>query len=479
MPSIAVLPFVNLSSDKEQEYFSDGVTEELLDALARVKGLKVAGRTWSFQFKGKNQDLRTIGERLGVDNIVEGSVRKQGNRVRITAQLVKAADGFHLWSHTFEGDLTNVFDLQEKISRSITDELTVVLQGPQQSRLVSVATKNPEAYALYLQATAIFNRREGARFPDGIAQLEQALRLDPDYARAWSRLGTLWVLTPIYRPGDFNSALAAAEKAAARAIELDPSLAEPHAVLGLAFGSRRRFEESRVAYLRALELDPSDVTTNFWYAATLVCEGYVRQANQLLDKVLTIDPLYANALNWRGVNAFAEGDLDLAERLGRRARDAGLAHVGMLLSYIAEARGQRQQAVELMIEGLTPLAYDLPPGAVEAMTRGASGDVESRNRALALIKSYLATAPPVVSGAAPYMLLRLGRPGEGLDVLARAPTGNDALAMPTLWLPAGRDARRLPEFSEAARRMGLMDVWEQVGPPDMCQRVQPGKYVCQ
>src|SRR5262249_23637650 len=161
------------------------ITEELLDALARVKGLKVAGRTSSFHFKGKNEDLRTIGETLGVENLVEGSVRKQGNRVRITAQLIQVTDGMHRWSRTFDGDLTNVFDVQESIARAITEELKVVLQGDGTGRLVPVATSNPEAYALYLQATAIFNRRDGARFPDAIGQLEQALRLDPGYARGW------------------------------------------------------------------------------------------------------------------------------------------------------------------------------------------------------------------------------------------------------------------------------------------------------
>ena len=477
-PSIAVLPFVNLSSDKEQEYFSDGITEELLDALARVKGLKVAGRTSSFAFKGKNENLRTIGETLGVDNLVEGSVRKQGNRVRITAQLIQVSDGFHRWSRTFDGDLTDVFDLQEKIARAITDELKVVLQGDQQNRLVPVATINPEAYTLYLQATAIFNRRDGARFPDAIAQIEQALRLDPGYARGWSRLATLWILTPIYRPGDTNSSLAAAEKAAHRAIELDSSLGEPHAVLGLTFVQRRQLLEAEPAYRRALELDPDDVTANFWFATTLVSEGYLQRANRILDKVLTIDPMYPNGLNWRGITAFGQGDLDLAERLARRSRDAGLAHAGLALSYVAEARGQREEAISQLTSGLSALSLDLPQGFAEATARGALGDVQARDRALGLIRSYLATRPAVISGPVPYALMLLGRPGEALEILERGPTGNDSLAFPTMWLPAGRATRTLPRFSEAARRVGLTPVWEREGPPDLCQRVEPGKYVC-
>ena len=477
-PSIAVLPFVNLSSDREQEYFSDGITEELVDALARVKGLKVAGRASSFHFKGKNDDLRTIGETLGVTSIVEGSVRKQGNQVRITAQLIKVADGFHLWSRTYDGDLANVFDLQEKIARAITSELRVVLQGDQQTRLVPVATRNPEAYALYLQATAIFNRRDLVRFPDGIAEIEQALRLDPGYARGWSRLATLLVLPPTHQPADAESVLAAADRAAHRAIELDPSLAEPHAVLGLAASSQRRFLQADAAYRRALEIDPDDVTTNFWSATNLIVEGYVRRGNDHLDRALAADPMYPNALNWRSLTALVDGDLDLAERLSRRARDAGLAYVGITLSYIAELRGRPQEAVARLIEGFATSGADVSDVPSETIARGVLGDVQARDQALAMLDRYLANHPAVVSGTVPYALMRLGRPGEALEVLARGPTANDGLPLPTLWLSFGRDARTLPGFSDAARRIGLVDVWEREGAPDMCRRVEPGKYTC-
>ena len=148
--SIAVLPFTDLSPGKDQEYFSDGMAEELLNALAKVKDLKVAGRTSSFSFKGKNEDLRGIGKALGVTTILEGSVRKQGDKVRITAQLIQTDDGFHLWSESYDGDLKDVFELQERIARAITDALKIVLVGEQQQRLVPVATSDPEAYALFL-----------------------------------------------------------------------------------------------------------------------------------------------------------------------------------------------------------------------------------------------------------------------------------------------------------------------------------------
>ncbi len=477
-PSIAVLPFVNLSSDKEQEFFSDGISEEILDALARVKGLKVAGRTSSFHFKGKNEDLRTIGETLGVSNLLEGSVRKQGNRVRITAQLIQASDGFHLWSNSFEGDLTDVFDLQERIARAITEELKVVLQGDQRTRLVPVATNNPEAYALYLQATSIFNRREGAHFREAIGQLQKALRLDPGYARAWSRLATLQVLLPIYEVGEYDTALAAAEEAARHAIALDPSLGEPHAVLGLVYETRRRFLEGKEAFQRALELDPDDVTANFWFATTRVGHGYLREGDQLLDRVLAIDPMLPNASLWRGVGALNEGDLAGAERLFQRAQDLGLAHVGIGLSSLAEARGQTEEAVRQMTRALQALGSELPGGSSETLARGIYGDAQARAKALALIDKYLATRPAVVVGAVPYALIRLGQPARGLQLLEAAPTGNDSLAFPLLWGPQGRAARTSAAFAEFARRTGLVDVWEHDGAPDLCQRVGPRAYVC-
>jgi TolB-like protein/tRNA A-37 threonylcarbamoyl transferase component Bud32 len=477
-PSIAVLPFVNLSSDKEQEYFSDGIAEELLDALARVKGLKVAGRTSSFHFKGKNEDLRTIGETLGVANLLEGSVRKQGNRVRITAQLIQVADGFHLWSKTFEGDLTDVFELQERIARAITEELKVVLQGEQRTRLVPVATVNPEAYALYLQATAIFNRRDGKRIRDGIGQLEKAVRLDPDYARAWSRLAALQVLLPIYATGEFDSALAAADQAAHRAIALDRSLAEPHAVLGLLYRNRRRWLEAREAFRRALELDPDDVTANFWFATGLMEEGYAREGSQVLDKVLAIDPIQPNALNWRGIAAVHAGDLDLAERQMLRAQDLGLAHAGFGLSLLADARGRPDEAARQMTQALDALGAGLPSGSAEIVARGAFGHLQARDKALALLEGYLATRPAVVAGAAPYALLRLGRTRRALEVLQGGLTTNDSITFLALWGSEGRAARTSSAFPEFARRVGLVDLWEREGAPDLCSRAGPRDYAC-
>ena len=236
--SIAVLPFIDLSAARDQEYFSDGISEEILNALVKLKDLKVPGRTSSFSFKGRNVDLREIGRTLAVAHVLEGSVRKQGDRVRITAQLIRTDNGYHLWSENYDGDLSDVFELQERIARAITRELDVILHGEQ--RLVPVATSDPEAYRLYLQANDIFNRRDMAHMAQAIELLQQAVARDPGFARAHARLAAAYAIQPNYSPEAADTALANVTAAADRASTLDPTLGEPHSAKALC-GSRRRW----------------------------------------------------------------------------------------------------------------------------------------------------------------------------------------------------------------------------------------------
>jgi tetratricopeptide (TPR) repeat protein len=213
--------------------------------------------------------LRTIGKALGVANILEGSVRKQADRVRITAQLVRTDDDFRVWTQSYDGDLSDVFALQERIARAITDKLEVTLQGDQQKTIVPVATSSPEAHELYLQASGVFSRRDGAHFPEAIAQLERALELDPQFARAHARLAALLSVATNYAKYDFDASMAGAEDHASRATALDPTLAEPYAARGQALLRQRRFAESLDALEHAVAVDPADETAMFWYAPPL------------------------------------------------------------------------------------------------------------------------------------------------------------------------------------------------------------------
>ena len=476
--SIAVLAFTDLSPKHDQEYFSDGVAEEILNALAQVKDLKVAGRSSSFHYKGRNEDIRTIGKALGVAHVLEGSVRSQGNRVRITAQLIRSADNFHVWSHAYDGELTDVFELQERIARAITEELQVALQGKQKTRLVKVTTASPEAYALYLQASDIFNRRDGKRLPDAIAQLEQAVKLDPSFARAHSRLAVVNGISAIYRPDDAEALYTAARREAQKAIALDGTLAEPYAALGRIFGDQRRYIDEREAFTRALALDANDTNALFWYATSLIEVGYTRQGAQVLDRVLKIDPLLPNALGWRGAAYFYAGDVGQAERLMQLARDTGLAHAGLQLSMVAAKRGDRNEAARQLADGFRALDTGMSAGAPEILAAGVHGDAAARTRALALIDDYLANKPARISGAVPHVLIKLGKPALALRLVQDRPTANDSMSFPLLWSPFGRDARRLPAFTEFTKRSGLTRLWDAYGAPDLCRRTGAGEYAC-
>jgi len=475
--SIAVLAFADLSADRSNEYFADGIAEEILNALAQVKDLKVAGRTSSFYFKGKNEQLSVIGGILGVAHILEGAVRRQGDRVRITALLIQVKDGFHLWSKTYDGDIRDVFDLQESIARAITDELKVVLGSGQQERLVPVSTRNPQAYALYLQATSIFNRRDGARFRQGIAQLEEAIALDPGFARAHARLAALYSISAEYGQIDFLLAEAATRKHADRAMALDPTLAEPHAALAKALGARRMYAPERESFERALALDATDITTNFWFGTTLFTTGYLRLGNASIDRALERDPMLPAALLWRGMGYSEMGDQDSAERLLTRAAEAGLVFADMGLSEVADARGDKVQAERLLASGLDPLFSAFAPGTAELFAQAAYGNAKAAAETRRRIDAYLATGPAVIDGIVPYVLARLGDTSRALD-LAQEHALASPMFIALLWGPYGRQARTSPEFAEFARKVGLAELWDTQGPPDLCRKDANGDYVC-
>jgi TolB-like protein/Tfp pilus assembly protein PilF len=477
--SIAVLAFENMSADRDNEYFSDGIAEEILNSLSKVKDLKVAGRTSSFSFKGKHQDLRSIGKALGVAHILEGSVRKQGDKVRVTAQLIRSEDGTHLWSEIYDGDLKDVFALQESIARAITKKLQVTLSGKQAQQLVNSGTENPEAYALYLQASATFNRRDSAHFTEAMAQLEQAATLDPEFARAYSRLAALYGVALNSETVDYDVALSTAEKFARRASQIDPTLAEPHAVLGLTLRYERKYHEANEAFARALALEPDDVTTNFWRAITLTQSGYRRQGIAVLDRTLQLDPLLPNALFWRGREHLADGELDQGERLLRRAAEGGHGFVGVALSQLERARGNREAGISQLAAGLGYFSKAFPAGTADVFARACFGDAKAKAQALVLIDAHYATKPAHVSGVASYVLIHVGQPARAFALMQDQRTTNDGLVMGELFAPPLAEARRAPAFADFLRRMGLAAYWDEAGPPEQCRKNAKGDYACQ
>jgi TolB-like protein len=477
--SVAVLPFTDLSPAHDQEYFSDGMAEEILNALAQIKDLKVAGRTSSFFFKGKNEDLRAIGKTLSVANVLEGSVRKQGDKVRITAQLIQASDGFHLWSQSYDGDLKDVFELQERIARAITDQLKIVLAGEQKTRLVPVATTSPEAYALYLQATAIFNRRDGAHFPDAIADLQEAIRLDPKYTRAHARLASLYAIANNYdNTFDLAESLANDEREAQIAIGLDLTMAEPYAALGVLHEYHREWVAARESLEHAVVLDPADPIAAFWLGLTQYDAGYRRLGIASIDRALTIDPLLPNALAWRAFGYLEAGDRENAQRMAQRSADQGLASAELTLALVAHAQGRDADAIARYIRGARSTLNGFPDGATTVLAQGVFGDAASRAKAVAMVDAYLATRPKTVSAGAPWSLLQLGEPARALALVEDPQTSNDTVFMFWLWSSHGTAARTLPQFPEFARKTRLTEIWEKFGPPDDCERKGANDYVC-
>ncbi len=265
-PSIAVLPFANMSNDPENEYFCDGLAEELIGALAKVEGLKVAARTSAFSFKGKDANVEEIGRVLHVDTVLEGSVRKSGERLRIMVQLVSASGGYHLWSERYDRVMRDIFDVQDEITLSVAETLKVKLLGAGKAVVLKRHTDDSEAYHLYLKGRFYWNKRTAEAFEKAIGYFNQAIERDPDYAPAYAGLADTYVLLPIFAAGSPRDSFTKAEAAARRALEIDELLAEAHTALAHALIKNDwNFAESNREFLRAIELNPAYPTARQWY----------------------------------------------------------------------------------------------------------------------------------------------------------------------------------------------------------------------
>ncbi len=325
--SIAVLPFVDMSPDKDQEYFADGLSEELLNGLAKIPELRVAGRTSSFQFKGKNEDLRVIGQKLNVGTIREGSVRKAGSRVRVTAQLVKVEDGFHLWSETYDRELDDIFAVQDDISRSVSGALKLRLLAGQEEP--SAARGNAEAYNLYLQGRHFAGRRHQGDLEKAASYYEQALKLDPGYARAWAGLAFVHFTQAALGHIAIAEGRRKARLEAEKALELDPNLAETHALLGR---MRRDYDwdwsGAETACSRAFGLEPGNVAVVLGLANQAATMGRFEEALRLDRRAVEIDPLNVAAHYTLLVHSWHAGRLDDADAAFRKALDLNPEYPG-------------------------------------------------------------------------------------------------------------------------------------------------------
>jgi len=296
-PSIAVLPFTNLSADPEQEYFCDGMAEEIINSLAQVKGLRVVARTSAFSFRGQETDIREIGRKLGVQTLLEGSVRKAGTRVRITAQLVNVDDGYHLWSEKYDRDVgqlccpEDIFSIQDEISLAIVDNLKVKLLGEEKAKLVKRYTEDLDAYNLYLKGRHFWNKRTEVGLKKSIEYFKQAIEKDPQYALAYAGLADSYITVQDYTSTSPKKLYPKAKEAAQRALQIDDSLAEAHTSVAAILFRYWNWKGAEREYKRAIELNPNYPTAHHWYALLLMYSARFEEAIKEIECARRLDTL--------------------------------------------------------------------------------------------------------------------------------------------------------------------------------------------
>jgi adenylate cyclase len=454
-PSIAVLPFVNMSGDPEQEYFSDGITEELINTLAKLEGLKVISRTSAFHFKGKDVALRIIGEKLKVENVLEGSVRKAGNKLRISAQLIRVADDSHLWADTYNRELKDIFSIQEEVSRAIVEKLRVALLDKKDGKLVKRYTENIEAYELYVKGRFLSNK---IPFKKAIAYFEQALALDPNYALPYTGLADAYKMMAFFFSGSLEEYYLKAKAAGLKALEIDDTLSEAHASLGdlkLRFewdwkGAERalkraieldtgyalahenyakylwamgRLDEGIAEIKIALELDPLSVMTNVIFGHLLNSAHKVEQAMKQYQKALDLYPKNPIAMAFLGdtyvQNGKYEDGITLLEKAVSITRGKNPFILGKL-GYLYGVVGKREKAQEILDEVL------------------------QRSK-----KGYLS---PMMVGS---IYTGLGDKEKAFEWLEKAYEERDPRAYPIKTVASYRSLHSDPRFTALLKKMGL------------------------
>jgi TolB-like protein/tetratricopeptide (TPR) repeat protein len=476
--SIAVLPFADLSPKRDQESFSEGMAEEILNALARIKNLKVVGRASSFHYRGKDVALEKVGADLGVAHILEGSVRNQGEQLRITTTLLRTTDGVQEWSNTYDGRLADVFNLQESCAHDIAKQLDVFLGENGHQRLVDKTTDNAEAYALFIEAQTMVNARVGDNLPRAIAKLEKVTTLDPKFARAWAKLAIAHAVLAQYVKGsDWPTNLNVSESAAQRAIALDPDDAEAYIALSYVAFSRRRYVEMVAPAARALALEPENFTANYWTVNELAATGRSSEAEVIVDQILSRDPANALALYYKSMLRFLAGDNAAATSTAKRAEALGLPLGGITLAHISALQGDHDRGAEQLARALATMGTTFTSAQLETIYRGAYMDEAQRAAALHVIAAR--PDDQYVSS----MLLRLGEPTRSFEDFEHSSTGLSDAYLNFLWYPDAwaRKARQSPAFQGFAKRIGLVDYWKTNRWPDLCSPAPekgPDAFTC-
>lgn len=474
--SIAVLPFTNMSDDKD--YFADGLSEELLNLLAKSPELKVAGRTSAFAFKGRNEDLRQIGESLGVDHVLEGSVRRSGDRLRITAQLIKVDDGFHLWSETYDRQMADIFDIQDEVAGSIAQALRLRL-SPDPDR----PTDNTDAYALYLEALPLVTSGNDPHMIDlVIPLLDQALVLDPRFAKALElKALAYWAVS-----GDFIDSATARQRifeSASAALASDSSL-----VVARLLKTSVEHGESWLSEFRSVEAasarDPDNFAILRWHCFDLANTGYAREALACAERMIELEPLAFISHYRRGQGYVQLGQRDQARTSWRQAEELGRNMISWDIALEYFVAGDYQAAVETLDQWKSP-DYAWSPSAARTVVEGVTNSENGK----AFLDAWVHDALKDVSNFNDvnnvyFWYLAFGYIDDYWKAIhdlggEKFYDWSDAgsLLQYGMYYPQSGFMRH-PDFLEYAHGSRLTDLWDERGPPDRCSK-ESGEWVCE
>ena len=473
--SIAVLPFLNLSSDKEQEFFSDGMTEEITSALAKVPGWLVVGRTSAFQFKGQNKDLTAIAQALHATHLIEGSVRKDRNEVRITAQLIKAADGTHLWTDSYNRELKGVFALQEEIASAIAAALQVPLGLKQGETLVSSRTSDTESYQQYLRAMALY--RAGGSGDRVATAMEAVVAQDPSFASGWALLAKAYNDkfggTPAARSGsvEVTRRLAdtwspKAEAAARRAIALDPNLADGYFALGIVQVRRAKLLLADELFSKGLALDPNNSTGLNFQRNLLAGVGRLKEAGVMTQKLQALEPFAPGINSNTSTFLWVNGQTDSAIALARDLPQTYPFRTMELARFYA-SMGRYSEATDTLLA--TPSGVYLPQIVPEAAR-------------LLRTAPAKAASPQTLPGLGEFewVYTHIGAFDRVLDFYeGRIEAENFAtISNARLWHPSYAPVRKTERFKAYVRKASLVDYWRARGWPDLCRPMGADDFAC-
>jgi serine/threonine protein kinase/tetratricopeptide (TPR) repeat protein len=316
--SIAVLPFTNTSNDPENEYFTDGMAEEIINALSKIKSLGVASRTSTFALKGTTEDIRAIGKRLEVSAVLEGSVRKMGNKIRVSAQLINVMNGLQLWSERYDREIEDVFAIQDEIAQNIVKALRVVLSEDEKKAIEKVATGNVQAYDYYLRGRTFFHQHRRTSLEFARKMFTRAIEVDPNYARAYAGIADCCSILFMYFDAR-EANLKQADKASQTALDLDPDLAEAHSARGLSYSLSKRYEQAEAEFEIAMKLDPKLYEAPYFYGRACLAQGKSYEAAPLFEKAAAIRPEDYQATTFLATAYTAQGRIGEASKASRRA----------------------------------------------------------------------------------------------------------------------------------------------------------------